>query len=273
MSQVPEDFVFHQSSLQDYVECERRFQLRHLQRVRWPAITAEPLLQREEQMQQGARFHHMVHQHILGIPREVLERQLRPNSDLARWWNAFTAGALQDIPQQRYPEMSFSSILGSYRLRAKFDLLALEDGRALIVDWKTGQPASAAQLQTRMQTRVYRYVLAAAGANYFGMTLRPEDVEMRYWYAEAPDASVRLAYDSEQFRQDEAWLMNLLQQIDQQHDFPMTPVEKRCNFCNYRSLCARGESAGFLEADPEDSLDTTDLSWGLDIDQIAEIEF
>ena len=70
-------------------------------------------------------------------------------------------------PQRQYPELTLSVPLGDHRLIAKFDLLAIEPGgRAVIVDWKTGQRRQGQSwLAGRLQTRVYRYVLAQAGAH------------------------------------------------------------------------------------------------------------
>ena len=42
MRNLPDDFHFSQGSLQDYVDCQRRFQLRYLMKLAWPAVDAEP---------------------------------------------------------------------------------------------------------------------------------------------------------------------------------------------------------------------------------------
>ena len=69
---LPDDFVFSQSALQDYVDCPRRFELRYLLDVRWPALETEPALQHEIGMMKGQEFHHLLHQHALGVPAEAL---------------------------------------------------------------------------------------------------------------------------------------------------------------------------------------------------------
>ena len=50
MSILP-NFVFSQSSLQDYVDCARRFELRYIDELRWPAVVAEPSETHEAHMQ------------------------------------------------------------------------------------------------------------------------------------------------------------------------------------------------------------------------------
>ena len=44
---LPPTFQFSQNSLQDYVDCPRRFQLRYLLRQPWPAVESEPLSEYE----------------------------------------------------------------------------------------------------------------------------------------------------------------------------------------------------------------------------------
>ena len=45
MSNLPADFHFSQGSLQDYVDCPRRFQLRYMMKLAWPAVEAEPAVE------------------------------------------------------------------------------------------------------------------------------------------------------------------------------------------------------------------------------------
>ena len=54
---LPPDFQFSQSSLQDFETCPRRFELRYLQRLSWPAIESEPIQVAERLAQLGADFH------------------------------------------------------------------------------------------------------------------------------------------------------------------------------------------------------------------------
>ena len=72
---IPADFHFSQNNLQDYVDCARRFELRHLLRQEWPALQSEPVLEFEHRAELGRRFHEMVHQSILGIPAEQIASQ------------------------------------------------------------------------------------------------------------------------------------------------------------------------------------------------------
>jgi CRISPR/Cas system-associated exonuclease Cas4 (RecB family) len=243
MSITPE-FQFSQSSLHDYEECVRRFQLRYIDRLAWPAAEVQPALEHERYIQQGETFHRLVQQHILGIPAdEIVVR----GDELRSWWQNYLAYPPANLPMTRYPEILLSAKIAGHHLVAKYDLLAIEAGqRAVIVDWKTTRKRPKTQWLTRnIQTRVYRYVLVRSGV--MGHAFIPEQVEMVYWFANAPTEPEILPYAASQFQDDEAYLMRLIEQIKGQTDFPKTEHEGICRFCPYRGLCGRAEKAGTVE--------------------------
>jgi predicted RecB family nuclease len=276
---LPAGFQFSQSSLQDYVECARRFELRYVKRLQWPAVEAEPIDERERHLQQGAAFHHMVHQHLLGVPAETLTASL-PEADerLRSWWQGYLAADfVNELPPRRHPEFVLSAALAGHRLIAKYDLLAVEPGdRAVIVDWKTSlRKTPRADLEKRLQTVIYRYLLARAGSHLNGgEPIAPERAEMIYWFAGAPDEAELFSYSQSEYEQDEQYLTELIQTTQAQTLFELTSDEWRCRFCTYRSLCQRGIGAGEFDEDAvESTADSDDLDLDFDFDQIAEVEF
>jgi hypothetical protein len=274
ISNIPSAIQFSQGSLQDYVDCRRRFQLRYLLKVTWPAMEAEPAYENESVMQQGALFHRLIQQHLLGIPAERLT-PLAKGSDLSRWWQNYL-GFKYPSAAALYPEATLSMPLMGYRLVAKYDLiLVVPEGRATIYDWKTSRKRpKRTWLLERLQTRVYPYLLAQAGAHLNqGKPFAPEQIEMIYWFAEAPNEPEIIRYSVDLFAKDEAYLKSLITQINglSPEAFTLTPNNERCRFCTYRSLCDRGAEAGNL-----DELDTElepVAEAEFDFDQIAEIAF
>lgn len=287
------EFTFTQASLQDFVECRRRFQLRWLLALSWPAVEAEPLGEYEAHVRDGEAFHRLIHQHQLGLGPERLAAMViaaedvgqaqdyAPTGQLATWWENYLAAGPADLPAQRHPEITLSAPLGAYRLLAKYDLIAIDPGRyAEIVDWKTGaRRTPRAALAARLQTRVYRYVLAEAGAHLNGdQPIPPGHIAMRYWFANFPDQPERLVYDATQHAADRTYLADLAAEIAQagEDDFPLTGDVKRCRFCPYRSLCGRGVEAGLMS---EEELDAAPMEmeadWAteFDFEQIGEIAF
>ncbi|HVP21301.1 MAG TPA: PD-(D/E)XK nuclease family protein [Anaerolineaceae bacterium] len=272
------DFHFSQNNLQDYLDCPRRFELRYIQRLEWPALDSEPVIEQEQRIEAGRQFHQMVQQYVAGIEAEQI-RETLPDTDVSHWWDNFLqAEPLASLPSSRWAEIYLSAPLAGYRIAAQFDLIAIEPGkRAVIVDWKTSarKPARNA-LKTRLQTRVYRYLLVAAGAYLNGgQILAPEQVEMVYWFAEAPSEPETFKYNEKMYVEDKAHLEELIQEIAQHEPgrFTLTPDVKKCLFCNFRSLCDRGEKAGSA-SDQEDEQEAAvfpDTDQGFE--QIGEIEF
>ena len=93
---LPLDLQLSQGSLQDFVDCRRRFQLRHVLHQAWPAVTAEPALETERHLRQGEAFHRMIQQHLLGVPAERLSQMAAATPDdaeLACWWRNYMTSA------------------------------------------------------------------------------------------------------------------------------------------------------------------------------------
>src|SRR5258708_32642468 len=112
-------FQFSQSSLQDYSDCARRFQLRYLMEQEWPAPIAEPLNDAEQADILGKRFHKLIEWHYLGLP---IERE-KIDPALAVWWDVFVAHPVEGLPTgTRRPEGSTSAGVVGERLVAAREL-------------------------------------------------------------------------------------------------------------------------------------------------------
>lgn len=274
---LPEDFQFSQSSLQDYADCPRRFQLRHLLVQPWPApVSGEPV-ELEEHLERGSRFHRLVHQHTLGLDGSELALSIH-DPVLAGWWQTYLTNPPREVSDSFVrSEVVLSAPLAGHRLVAKFDLLAARPGQQMVVvDWKTVLERPSRQvLLARLQTQVYRYLAVAAGAAYFGGSApAPDRVEMAYWFAAFDGATERFRYDSEQHQAYTNRLEELIAEIasPRARTWPLTPDARHCGRCRYRSLCERQVTpvlVGHLDADLDGGLPGLDL----DLEQVAEIEF
>ena len=265
-------FTLSQSSLQDYADCKRRFQLRYLDQLKYPALESEPALENEKHQQEGEYFHRLVQQSLLGLPDDKLSR-LANTPNLARWWENFHAHHPTFNGYAIYPEHSLSAPLGSLRLVAKYDLIALRDGQALIYDWKTYRKRPRNEfLITRWQTCVYRALLSVAGGFLNGgQPIAPERIEMVYWFADYPTEAASFTYNGIQFKRDWKALTELANEISAASNYPQTADRQKCVYCPYRSYCDRGTQAGdFTEAEAEkEAEELFDVSF----EQIGEIAF
>jgi hypothetical protein len=125
-----------------------------------------------------------------------------------------------------------------------------------------------------MQTRVYRYLLTVAGAEYNGgQKVAPAQLEMLYWFAEEPSVPLVFRYSAAQLRDDARYLSALASEIDtaaREGRFALTEEPKRCRFCRYATLCERDSVRRGLDALDDDE---EDVLAGLDLEQVAEVEF
>jgi len=315
MTAIPPIFTFSQSSLQAFEDCPRRFWLAYIEQLPWPAVEASPVQEHEALMRQGEHFHRLVQRAEIGIDPDEVSAALAPPlsawfdayrthrptdlptqfveiervlsvtvaahtaGETGRQGNRETSkggeGDANSISQSPISNLQSPISLSSFRLAAKYDLIAAEPGgRAVIVDWKTAKRRSdPATLRQRWQTIVYPYVLVEASAGLPWGPVRPEQVEMRYWFTAAPAQPVVFRYDAAQHDANHRRLMRLLTEIvagDRESDFPKvtdTPANRRrfCAFCIYRSRCNRGEAAGDLE-----ELDDAEEFFAVDMERALE---
>jgi hypothetical protein len=272
---LPATFQFSQQSLQDYVDCARRFQLRYVLMQPWPALVTGSPVAYEQQLQRSAHFHRLAHQHTLGLDPALLGSTI-DDPELAAWWQTYLDHPPPGLPEElRRAEILLTAPLAGFRLLAKVDLLAAEPGqRMVIVDWKgTLKPPNRATWARRQQTLVYRYLAVEAGAAYFGgEPPAPEQVEMVYWFAAHGGATIRFGYDGAEHRAAGERLAQLVHEMGSHRApvWPLTDDLRQCSFCNYRSLCERDVRPGFLE-DLDDDLEQEEVD--IDLEQVAEIEF
>jgi hypothetical protein len=267
---LPDDFRFSQYSLSDFQDCPRRFYLRYIARQAWPLVETGPHglgpQEYQDYLRRGALLHRWIERHWLGIPNSELATQ---HFELSVWWSRFLAADFSGLPEQRLPELELSAPLGEFRLYARFDLLALpphpsplpqgEREKIVIVDWKTlrgGNAPSYDFLKRRLQTRVYLYVLATAGAPFNGgEPFAPEQCVMRYWLANFPERPwVEITYSQAEYAQDAARLLALAQDAAQRNgeaQFPKTDDERKCTYCVYRTLCHQRGAPGAAMPDEE----------------------
>jgi len=264
-----------QTSLQGYNDCPRRFDLRYLQQLAYPAIETEPALENERHQKEGEYFHRLAQQYFVGIPAGQVTK-LANTDNLQRWWENFIGS--KDLTDFRdlsgfKTETTLSAPLGKFRLVAKYDLIAIDHEKIIIYDWKTYRKRPKNEwLAVRWQTRVYRALLVQAGAHLNnGKPLDPEQIEMTYWFADFPNDPARFIYKADQYKRDWDALIKLADEITTTSSYPKTDDASKCSFCPYRSYCNRGVRAGDaldaeLETEAEELFD-------INFEQIGEIEF
>lgn len=254
-----------QYKLANFLACQRRFQLRYLRRLPWPA---SPLPEHTEQvLQHGQEFHQLVERHFLGLQ---ISPATIPDERVRQWWQAFVAHApVHELPTDArfLPETGLTVPLGNHLLYGRFDLLVLGKDKqerpfAHVFDWKTGRPADAAELKNRWQTRLYLALLAEGGSAFWPQVgpLAPEQISLTYWYVQEPEAPVTLGYSAAEHQANWAELQQIAAQLDEAiaaDVWPLTDDWSECRECAYQIYCGRqGAGTAVPELDEAEEPDT-----------------
>jgi hypothetical protein len=271
---ISSDFQFSQNNLQDFLDCPKRFQLRYLDNLAWPAQQSEPAIELEELMMMGNRFHQMGHQYFIGVEPATIEASVT-DPILLFWWNNFIKEFPKPYPTKNLPEFMLQAPFHGFRLAAKYDLITIDaDGNATIYDWKTNRKVPRQEwIIQRAQSIVYPLLLSLAGQSINqGNPIDPSQITMHYWFAGYPKDAISISYNAQRQNINIERLQQTIDQILEFCDtgFPLTNEIRSCLYCKYRSYCSRGDKAGKVE-DEFDALDLSDSLDSFDLDQIKEI--
>ncbi len=260
---INKGFKFSQSSLTTFKQCRRRFLLRYLQHVQWPAPLTDHLSEWEQAIQRGLSFHQLILQESLGLH---VEAAIDKSDDplLQTWWDNWRRQA-PDMPRgELFSETILSVPCGERRLVAKFDrVIFAEDGRVLIFDWKTGRrKPQQAEYVENWQTLVYRFVVVEAGALLTGgHPVDPANVSLIYWHAQYPQALQPIIYSAVEHEAARNRLMQKVAEIEGLPDeaaYAKTEDLMECRRCEYHTYCERVSPRG------EDwDIDEDELDWDL----------
>jgi len=274
---IETNFVFSANSLQDYLDCPRRFELKYLLKQSWPAEESEPVLEFEHNAELGNRFHQMVHQYLNGVPQEYLLASIQ-DAVLQEWFDNFHAFYSNRKFVRIFSEFSLRAVIEQSPLVAVCDLIALTaDGNLWIMDWKTSAKKNRREkLIDRVQTILYPFIaLECADRIFPDFHFQAENIHMAYLFVQHPaDNLLAFDYSPDSHQHNRAFLTATIGEIRSKEAgaFECTADARRCRFCVYRSLCERGITAGNL-AELEDASDLQDALSSLDFDAQEEIAF
>ncbi|GEM_PF-1098671 len=226
-----------QSQIQDFQFCHRKYYLAHVRRLAWPAPITPSFRKMEENMRQGKAFHLFVHRYL----QNILPENGQPvDPAIQKWVDNFKAHHPLPAKAQIFTEKEVTTVLGDTIWIGDFDVLAVQPDRIQIFDWKTSEkPGDPLRLKNSPQTRLYLFLLLKNLNRFTRSRLNAENLEMIYWYPNAPLASVRIAYSNEKAQQDESYLQRISAQLssDQAEDYLETDDRQKCSYCRYQKFC------------------------------------
>jgi DNA helicase-2/ATP-dependent DNA helicase PcrA len=158
------------------------------------------------------------------------ERQLRQKATAAL--TRYHERAQSDSARPVWFERQFSFRLGSHLVRGRVDRVdRLPSGEYELIDYKTGRPKSAEQLQTDVQLSIY----AIAATEAWGL----ESTSGVYYYL-LDDQKVAVSGDAGRAE----WIRGVATGVAEgirAQEFEPTPSPRVCKFCDYRLLCPAAE--------------------------------
>jgi hypothetical protein len=273
-----ESLNFNQSSLQDYLDCPRRFELGFLRKTSWPAPHSTPLSKLEDLAELGTKFHQICQQYFIGIDPDTITASIS-DQELIDLWESFLPYGRELLTYPSFPEQTLIVPIKKHYLVAKFDLIIqVSPDEFLIIDWKTSRKKpSRTILSNRMQTYLYPFILHKTGADLFPETsLLADSIKLQYWFPRSNDHDELFPYSQSKHDEVSKLVSNLISEIDAKIEssqlFELTDDLDKCKYCVFRSFCERGYRTNPI---PEAiDLENEDLSSTLfDMNLINEIEF
>lgn len=236
-----------QQQIQDYLECPRRFQLRHLDYLSWPDLPYPPDV--EAAFSRGRLLHRLIERYFLGLP---VSREEIVDPVVAAWWDTFMAFGPKPDTGRILPEASLTVPVGNHQLRGRFDLVHLDTLQtplvATVYDWKTSKPRDLPWLRKAWQTRLYLALMAEGGGalpGAQGQLLDPDLISLVYWYLDDPEQPVRVEYSRDWHAENWQTLQRTVDAIDaslRANEWPKTDDWSACRYCAFQVYCGRQDT-------------------------------
>ena len=248
---------FTRARFRDLETCPRRFWLSSVAQVPWPAAPLPPSV--EKAIDLGSRFHHLMHQHFLGISLDEIP------PDLSIWWSAWLNHPVSLPDGRRYSEITLSVPLDGERLMARYDLIVLtRDENAMILDLKTEtHPPSLLRRAMDIQTRLYSFIMVdGIRALSVERSIHPAEIETVFWLANQPATPQRYRYSPEQYLTDRDYFRTLIAKAKRLRSNVLPPAIEDmsiCAQCAFRTYCSRQ-----VLPIPVNDLTWIDEHWGSD---------
>lgn len=249
------------TSLQDFLDCRRRFQLKYIDQISWPQPLNAVNIKQLEAMTRGREFHQLMQQHFLGIPDEKLLKSIDDNT-LKTWFiNTINSEICKIDQAENLTEYRLSTYISDTLVTGIIDLVIIQPESSLkIIDWKTGLAKPNPQFYvSRIQTRLYPLLIAQSPLFHAHLTYKRsfDKIEFIYWFTHFPQLPIINQYSPEKFDLDKVLLAELVNTIQNTHvdEMKMTTNLNTCRTCHFQVFCGRSSSESAQDLFDLDEID------------------
>ena len=230
-------------SLGVFQDCPLKYALRYRQNRYWPAPEGNVQdSDSRKRLERGQRFHALVQAHQEGLPiAPILAAMAAEDEAIAPLWEAFLAHPDSKPAGEVFSEVALHFFVKDVPVMTRFDRLVRQDGRWIIVDWKTG--GSLESLSESWQTKLYPFALAHAGQVLNdGSPIPPESISLRYWVWKGGQVETHgWDYTPERYAADLTTFEKQAEIVSAPLDhanFPgHGPGSRACSRCQFLTLC------------------------------------
>ncbi|MCX7709550.1 MAG: PD-(D/E)XK nuclease family protein [Clostridia bacterium] len=256
-------FLFTQHSLSTFDNCPLKFRKRYLEGLKWDSFPDERVKKR---LERGNNFHLLAHRYFMGVPTG-LDQGTEEFGELNEWMECLEREFKKEPFVTYLPEYKLRMVTDPLKLEANFDLIAINEDRIEIWDWKThgdmqgkNRAALSKRFETSLQTVVYMFVLKEQLPILIGSPIESEKICMCYWQPDRPHLLAKINYSDElheRFRQILEQKIRGVLEYDYA-GFEKALFSKHCKYCEFNWFCNNDKVDFEAMEEDEDFLDTLD---------------
>ncbi|MBV4436929.1 PD-(D/E)XK nuclease family protein [Clostridium tyrobutyricum] len=240
-----EYFYYSQTSLNIFRTCPMKFKLKYIDNISWKR---DDFIESGyyDNIEIGLYFHLICERYFSRLPIGKLDK----NQNLSKWVDFLQETFLLYDENTYLTEYEIKMKLNIIKLQAKYDLIVIKPGGKIeIYDWKTeNRKLSPGEMENRIQTLVYLYVISENAEKLFGINTKFEDISMTFWQPQYAGNILNIKYSEHKHSEGEKYLKKLIDTInsyDFNCNFNKEVYRSKCKFCEFNYICNMRKNSYF----------------------------
>lgn len=218
------DNFLTQSSIKDYLNCNYKYKLKHIDKLYWFQDEFQPSLDL------GTDFHSIAERYFLGLDNLFIE-----DSNLIAWLEELQNSFPKNPNHIYLPEYEMQYNEFSIKLFARYDLLILTESEIIIVDWKTNKKMlNLDKTIENIQTKVYLFLLANCLSLFPDKTYNLNSIKMIYWQPNYSNSKLEISYSFEKHLKYKDFFIQIMEDIGRS---AFKRNGAHCKICEFNIFC------------------------------------